>query len=87
MMLYTQFPLVLKLIMRSDMPSNLTICLLGAYRNNFTLILSIFTNTSNYNSNKKSSHKEDFQFYSKLQSVAIAVMKFLVSYNVDSFAQ
>ena len=77
-MLNTQLPPVLKLRMDSDMPSNLTICLLGEERNNFTLLLSTFTNIDNYTSKEKSLIQEDFNFYGKWRTVVKAVVKFLV---------
>jgi hypothetical protein len=57
-MLNTQLPLVWKLRMDPDIHSNLTICLLGAERNNFTLLLSILTNIGNYYSKEKVSYKK-----------------------------
>jgi hypothetical protein len=78
MMLNTQLTPVLKLRLGSDMPSNLTICLLGEERNNFTLFLSIFTNIGNYTSKEKSLIQEEFKFYVKTRTVVKAIVKFLV---------
>jgi hypothetical protein len=65
--------------MGSDMFSNLTTCLLGAERNNSTLLLSIFTDIGNYTSNDKKFIQEDFKYCVKWRTVVKAVVKFLVS--------